>query len=427
MRPLVYITADGGLHLTRKNLRDPDGTLTRQLHQVPRQGFARLNLDGHEGLWWRWNHQTAIAFSPGDEDTKRAFHQTRAAKLDQWVPIAFIGVAEAPPAHAPRMRANRPPREEPSGALESQMQAFPLADILQMVEKLARPAKPPRAFDLYAFADYRGAADDGPGVVLVVGVGDSLPVQVAEVRNRRTLDAAWRSLLAGVANVGARLCFGQDHQYGIPIAFARELGIPTNDWRLGLGCLFDTEKARGIAARAGMAGDFARLVNQELHDRNLRDYFWSATKDYGIPRLAPRPNDDPTVYRMTERHGGFPFARIGDNGTVGGQTIVGVPRILTLLDWARDAGVSIAAWPFDGPTLADYDRQAHVMIEPYPSLVREEGVAQSDENDALASTRWAQQHDRAGTLLGELDLSGLGKDVLAQVMYEGWMAGARRG
>ncbi len=409
-----------GLHAGPRNLSDPSGEVAARLNAVPREGYARLRLDGRVGVWQRWNHIDALAFSPRDDEAKAAFRDAKANHVEQWVEIAFIEVVQQPPAMA------RATKKQPSTAKRHEgprtiVPAVAVRDVFAGWRRTESREERARLFDGYAFADYRGGRSDGPGVVLCVALGDGPPRQVTEVRNRATLDASWRALLRDATTVGARMCFGQDHQYGIPIAIAAELGIPTSDWRTGIRQLFDG--AQGDAARAGKAGEFALTVNEALLRAGRVPYFWSATKTgYGLPSRPPRGSGS-ELFRLTELGQGFPFARLGDNGSVGGQTIVGLPRVLDLVAWAKEEHVRVSVWPFDGLRAEDYATGHHIMIEPYPSLVRAEGVIQSDLNDALASTIWAQSMDRRGVLAYELDLSAVPISSLDRVRFEGWIAG----
>jgi hypothetical protein len=296
-----------------------------------------------------------------------------------------------------------------------------LQSLLLEIEQYRREESDRALFDAYAFADYRGARDDGAGVVLFVALGSGPARQVTDVRNRRTLEPTWHQLVESLSKRGLRLLFGQDHQYGIPRAFAVELGLDISNWRSGLRMLFSDENEWGKAATAGDAGRFAHTLNEALVVAGRPSYFWSATKatTYKIPANPPRTPIDVSVYRRTERGGGFPLSRVGDNGAVGGQTIVGLPRILSLLK----NHPKVRVWPFDGIAIAEYARD-HVMIEPYPTLVRDAQLVQSDENDAFASTFWAQKNDRGGILANALDLSALSVAEQQQVMFEGWIAGA---
>lgn len=300
-----------------------------------------------------------------------------------------------------------------------------LADVLADWRRRGGRTAAAHLFDVYAFADYRGGQVDGPGVVLCVALGEGPVRKVAGVRNRATLDAAWRRLLRDATDAGARVCFGQDHQYGLPLALAGELGLPSDDWRRGLAAFFGG--ARGEAARAGRAGACARLVNDDLDARGRAPYFWSATKPaYGLPGTSPR-GSDPALYRLTERGCACALSRVGDNGSVGGQTLVGLPRVLVLLEWASRDAVPVAVWPFDGLRLEAYALRQHVALEAYPTLVRPAGVKQSDLADALAVVCWLQQRDRAGALAAELDLGALSPADRRRVAFEGWIAGVRPG
>lgn len=418
----VRVKNDVGLHAGPRNLVDPIGMTAACLNAIARHGYARLRVDGKEGLWKRWNHES-LAFSPGDERTKEGFKVLVATKVEQLVEIEFLAIASGP---VPPERRPRPNTTRRNARAQTSVSTLPLIDVETVFEGWTRPeAVRPRGalFDAYAFADYRGGQDDGPGVVLCFALGAGPVCRVAEVRNRKTLDRAWRQMLRDASACGARLCFGQDHQYGVPIDFARELELPTDDWRMGMELLFSG--ARGACARDGQAGEFARIVNEELRARGAEPYFWSATKDgYGLPSSAPRTNGQ---YRLTEKSRGFSFSRVGDNGTVGGQTIVGLPRILELLRWAEGERIPVAVWPFDGLGVGELPDHGHVMWEPYPTLVRAEGIAQSDLNDARAATLWARDRDCTGVLGCELDLSGLDAGAHQRVAFEGWIAGVDPG
>jgi hypothetical protein len=285
-----------------------------------------------------------------------------------------------------------------------------------------RGAKERSSFDGYAFADYRGDKHDSSGgVVLAVALGAG-PVRIVRgVSSRRTLSVALLRLLATATAAGLRVLFGQDHQYGLPLAFLDELEV-AGDWRAAMNEVFVTGR---FARRAqdGHAGAFAAEVNEWLGGRGLPPYFWSATKSgYGIPGRNPRSPDHASQRRLTETAMGFPFCRVGDSGSVGGQSIVGIPKLLRLLHECERAGIPVHVWPFD-----DIDvglLTGHVAIEPYPSLVREAGIVQTDVNDAVASTLWAQRLDREGTLREVLSLDNLSAEEQRRVRLEGWMAGA---
>ncbi len=326
----------------------------------------------------------------------------------------------------PRVAArNRPeaPALEESMWLSQSVYMVEVAELTGRIAAYRREKHDPASFDCYAFADYRGdKGDSGGGVVLAVALGAG-PISIVQgVSSRKALSSAFSCLLRAATNANLRVLLGQDHQYGIPIAFAKELGLPTESWRDAMTALFVTGPFSTWASSAD-AGGFAAEVNRWLVTRGDSPYFWSATKRkrYGIPGESPRNPQHATLRRLTEAQIGFPFCRLGDPGSVGGQSIVGIPRLLDLLDISERERIAVEVWPFDRTHLGG--SKAHVAIEPYPSLVRERGIVQSDENDAVASTTWAQKLDREGALHEALDLSGLGSAQQARVRFEGWIAG----
>ena len=285
-----------------------------------------------------------------------------------------------------------------------------------------RPQAETALFGGYAFADYRGdVRDAGGGVVLAVALGAGEVRIVRGVSSRRTLAAALGRILVVAARANVRLLFGQDHQYGIPLVLANELGL-VGDWRQRMRQLFvEGELAR--SARDGKAGEFAAAVNASLVAAGRAAYFFSHTKGgkYGIPTSRPRPKDAPSERRLTEAAHGFPFCHVGDNGSVGGQSIVGIPYLLALLEACEREQVPVSVWPFDGLSLDEL--AGHVAVEPYPSLYRDEGVVQTDENDAVACVTWMQRHDRDGSLARRLELRAVPSAQRARVQLEGWIAG----
>lgn len=290
------------------------------------------------------------------------------------------------------------------------------------LERIAAHERRERAtFDCYAFADYRGDKNDAGGVVLAVAMGTGAVELIEGVSSRARLAEFLPKLLSVATKRRLRVLFGQDHQYGIPAALLAELGLGSGDWRTRMQRLF-VDGVFGRHAVAGHAGAFAGAVNTSLEQRGSLPYFWSATNGarYGLPSKNPRPKNDASQRRLCEERGGlrFGFSRLGDPGSVGGQTIVGLARVLAMLQ----ENANIQVWPFDGLSLCELCR-GHVALEIYPSAVRAREVAQSDENDATACVTWAQRHDLQGTLARQIDLTSLSDEEQARARIEGWIAG----
>lgn len=309
----------------------------------------------------------------------------------------------------------------------------PLAHAVQAQTRLSSPT-----FDCYEFADFSGAKDKAlqrRTIRLAIARGDEVPKRFGRSLTREALQEQTLQSLATASTLGLRLAFGRDHQYSIPYGLALEIGIAGTPWR-------DALRALATGSYGGPplshASEFAAQFNSYMRRRGSRTYFFSCTKAaaYGISGSDPRPSQlrapDATTYRLTELAGRLgngarpkPFNRLGDNGTVGGQTIVGLLLLHELLETARDRGIPVAVWPFDGVDItADAYRGRHVMFEPYPSSIRAPDKARSDWNDAEACVLCIQGADQSGRLSGMLDLCSLGTEI-DRVLFEGWIVGHR--
>jgi hypothetical protein len=130
--------------------------------------------------------------------------------------------------------------------------------------------------------------------------------------------------------------------------------------------------AEGLAGAADAWERAARLA--VLPARELPPPFWGA----GIRRLADAGLEGRERYRLTERAPGAAAAgarstfHAGGNGTVGLQSIRGMPQLAEL----RRAGVAV--WPFDRPA-----RGAPVAVEIFPRMIAR-GLARGDGASAAA-------------------------------------------
>ena len=90
-------------------------------------------------------------------------------------------------------------------------------------------------FHRYVFADYSGAKSNSAQrkAIRVAVVGrDKTPEELCRL-TRDDLTSALLDQLKAATQAGERLCFGQDHQYGIPIGLAQEIGLAGRTWRSG--------------------------------------------------------------------------------------------------------------------------------------------------------------------------------------------------
>jgi hypothetical protein len=322
-------------------------------------------------------------------------------------------------------------------------------EVLESPEPLTYPvAKPnpreasaltinaPAVFGAYLFIDYSGAetAEQQRRAIRIAYAEGSEPPRIVEERHdRATLVDFIIGRLQSAARRGLRVCFGQDHAFGIPIGFARELGIAHLRWRESLEAFldgtYDPDAPRFVDIR-----QFACEMNHWLVAQGHDSYFWSATKAemYQLPARDPRRGGAKGCsYRLTDRcrsrsgrGNAKALNRLGDPGTVGGQSLLGMIRIRELLQRCRLLGIRLRCWPFDGLDILDseYDG-AHVVVEPYPSAFRPEGIKQTDENDALYTALAVQEADLKGRAATLFDLRGLQSGEADRVQFEGWIVG----
>jgi hypothetical protein len=289
-------------------------------------------------------------------------------------------------------------------------------------------------FDDYEFADYSGAYDSVQqrrAIKVARAEGSNEPRILYTSFTRESLLLEFLERLRWATKNGRRLILGQDHQYSVPYALAQQIGLHL-DWRMGLRMLVNGTYAPD-APTLDHPKTFAKLLNEWFVSHGMVPYFYSATKAvrYGIPDRDPRSKGDATLYRLCERYPSIfgtgspkPFNRVGDNGSVGGQTVVGLLKILELIDICDIEGIPLKCWPFDGIdiTSSEYEN-CHILIEPYPSAAGVRNQLRTDTEDAIAVTRMIWEADRKGTLARLLDLSPLSDPEKEVVRFEGWIAG----
>lgn len=291
-------------------------------------------------------------------------------------------------------------------------------------------------FDTYLFADYSGAVSSRSqrrSIRLALATQSQDPRIFDKRFTRETLTSEIVSLLKDATRAGQRCCFGQDHQYSIPLSFATELSIQNIPWRESITSLVDGTYGPG-APPLSHPRTFGAALNGWLTSRGKKPYFYSATKAalYKVPPANPRPKDL-SAYRLTERcktnaSAGNPKSlnRIGDPGSVGGQTLLGLVALHKLFSACERETISVAVWPFDGLDITgDRYRDCHVMVEPYPTALREKSIAQSDDTDALSSAAFLRTLDAQGSLLEALNLEDLTSEEKFAVQFEGWILGHR--
>ncbi len=114
-----------------------------------------------------------------------------------------------------------------------------------------------------------------------------------------------------------------------------------------------------------------------------------------------------------------PIFKIGGRGSVGLQSLCGIPYLSHIRTVCLRQNVPLHFWPFDGWDLRDY---RHVLVEWYPAIHNR--GQKSDKNDACACIEWARVKDEEGRL-SDYFTPTLSDSERAQATFEGWMLGVQ--
>jgi precorrin-8X/cobalt-precorrin-8 methylmutase len=279
-------------------------------------------------------------------------------------------------------------------------------------------------FDAYVAVDWSAAGRPATGpdsVWLAWREGEA-----ADSRNPPTRAAAMTALadlLSDMIARGRSVLVGFDFCFGFPAGFAQRLG--EQDWRgvwrhIAQAIRDDDDNANNRFPVA--AGLNARLAGGG-------GPFWGCPP--GTPDLSPtRPADYAGLpeRRLAEERlpATKPVWQLSYAGAVGGQTLVGIPRLHALRrhPWVADA---TRIWPFE-TGLKRLERIAGprvVLAEIYPSLVpAAPGI--KDRGQVRAMVDWMATEDGAGRLgprfAGDPGLSDA--ERRRAETEEGWILGA---
>ncbi len=308
-----------------------------------------------------------------------------------------------------------------------------------------------RLFDVYIAVDWSARSVPGPARptrdALWVAEALALEVDTAE----HSGETYWRTRQACLAHLRTRLRHHMQHERCLLIGFDFCFGYPS-----------------GFAAALGLAGDAPpwRRIWDELTSM-VEDSPTNANNRFAVaaalnrrctgPAPGPlwgRPVGDGTPllpatsprfpyqtkqglmleqFRQTERcgTGGQPIWKLYGSGSVGGQTLLGIPAVCRLRDDPEFAAIS-RVWPFETgftPTPLSGQRPGIIYAEIYPALAThrlDPALSIRDQAQVRAMVRWLADLDAANRL-SHLFMApdGLPAAALAAcVAEEGWMLGA---
>ena len=193
------------------------------------------------------------------------------------------------------------------------------------------------------------------------------------------------SAIRGELSGGRRVLVGFDFAFGYPEGFAEALtGSPRAlaVWECLAGESGDRKQFQ-IADKDNNQNnrfEIAAAINAELG--SARGPFWQVglKNNRGLPGATTRQNRFPEQ-RVTDECavGAKTVWQVSGPGSVGSQTLVGLPLLYRLIRDYKDQKVRV--WPFDTGLCIDPDAQA-VLVEIYPSLLRVQIAARQKEGEA---------------------------------------------
>jgi precorrin-8X/cobalt-precorrin-8 methylmutase len=287
-------------------------------------------------------------------------------------------------------------------------------------------------FDAYVMVDWSAETRPKTGTDSVWWAclerdGDTLVERrVSNPPTRALAEAELADLLADLASRGLHVLLGVDFSLGFPEGFAARIGAKNwrQVWHRLAGMVTDGKD--NANNRFSVAAELNRRIS------GGPEPFWgrpatSATDTLSATRkgTAGLPERRRTELRVTSAK---PVWQLAYAGSVGGQTLTGIPRMEALRrhPWLAD---QMRVWPFETglkPLKRSTDWRI-LMAEIYPSLIKcpvAEGEVK-DRAQVLALARYFAQLDAEGKLAQKFagDPALTPEDRKAVETEEGWILG----
>ena len=302
-------------------------------------------------------------------------------------------------------------------------------------------------FDAYLAVDWSARSRPSPARPTAdsIWIGDLCDCQFHE-RNPRTRHAARElieSRLAEHVGAGRRVLVGFDFALGYPAGFARSIGLTASELPTS------GQAGSGPAAPgpwSAVWGELERLIVDGPDNGNNRfevaaalnarcggaipGPFWGCPLDRRSPTLEhvspayPYPAGSALLQRMrwTDRRGVQPVWKLYGNGSVGSQTLLGIPVVAHLRSVFPDSRV----WPLETGFTAGSAPVVYAEIWPTSaSAWQEAGVPVKDQRQVRSVLAWLSTVDAEGDLAALFGPPEGPPDaaVAAAVEEEGWILG----
>ncbi len=281
-------------------------------------------------------------------------------------------------------------------------------------------------FDVYIAVDFSGSKDAGRQKASIVSAeaerGTSPDVQ----KDRFTRFEAVLYLLQRLLHHnsrGKRVLCGFDFSYSFPQGFWPSLTDRSESWVDVTRDLVDgaANLPPIVEKPESNARDWAKLANRKLSHQLETGIgpFWGPNFAQPTDPKFPYTKAPFKEYRLTERRelGFKPIFKVGGQGSVGLQSICGIPYLFNIRATCEQQKVPLHCWPFDGWSP---EGSAHFMVEWYPALYNQ-GVKSHDQ-DALACVQWAMDMDEQDQL-ADCFIPDLSDAERQQAGIEGWVLG----
>mgnify|MGYP006276470775 FL=1 len=303
----------------------------------------------------------------------------------------------------------------------------------------------PRLFDAYVMVDWSAAAKPATGAnsiwIGILARDARLKFQFKAVNPETRLKARAfiEDMVGRLTGRGDKVLLGFDFSLGYPAGTAQAAGFDlteTAPWAAMHGYLASKvrERADNSNARFAIAAGLNYAVSKGPFP------FWGAPARDQVSTLAGKKPDFPAdapvgEFRETEQQlrrdrRGQPKSvwQLAYTGSVGSQTLLGIPHVQALRQSLPDARI----WPFEtGLRALDeaaLDGVQVVMAEVYPSLVKAK-PAEGEVIDAAQVREIARHYcdldtrERLGALFG--GPKSLEPERISQIeLEEGWILGA---
>ncbi len=288
-------------------------------------------------------------------------------------------------------------------------------------------------FDAYLMVDWSAAARPRRGADAIwygLWTRSAGKLRCTALENPSTRDEATAALgqrLARLLRAGRRVLVGFDFPFGYPAGTASALSLKQPPWRHMWQHLAD--QVEDGADNANNRFAVAETLNQTIS--GAARPFWGHPHGRRYRQLRatkPQPGAgmDLSERRLVERRvpAAKPVWQLNGNGSVGGQVLMGLPRVLAFTD-PRLATHS-AVWPFE--TGLRHDPAPRIVFaEVYPSLFLPANLPgkPKDACQVAGACRHFAALDQAGTLVDQFagDPSLTAEERRAVECEEAWILG----